>query len=214
MSDLRVDWCDFNAAIFAVTHWHYSKSMPSAKRVNIGIWENGAFVGAVVYGIGANRSIGLEFGLNMFSCTELCRVALAPDRVTPTTQILAATRKLLKSHSPNLHLIVSYADVDQQHHGGLYQADNWVYLGMTQLNGGSPKFKIHGKVLHGKQIRNLYGAGVNVDWLRKHVDPNAERFYTLGKHKYVYPLDKRMRKQVLPLSQPYPKPDATTEMDS
>lgn len=28
-----------------------------------------------------------------------------------------------------------------------------------------------------------------------------------GKHKYLYPLDKAMRKQIAPLAQPYPKKD-------
>jgi hypothetical protein len=42
-------------------------------------------------------------------------------------------------------------------------------------------------------------------WLRKYVNAEYEEFTTLGKYKYLMPLDKKMRQRVLPLSKPYPK---------
>ncbi len=35
--DLRVDWCSHKAAKYAVTHWHYSRTMPSGKLAKIGL---------------------------------------------------------------------------------------------------------------------------------------------------------------------------------
>jgi len=43
--DLRLDWCSHAAAKYAVEHWHYSKTMPVSKRVNIGVWEGEKFIG-------------------------------------------------------------------------------------------------------------------------------------------------------------------------
>jgi hypothetical protein len=202
----RVDWCDHAAARYACVHWHYSASLPGGKNVYFGVWEDGQFIGAVVYGYGANQHLGNAFGLQMTETVELCRVALRHDHQTPVTQILAVTLKMLKRQSPGLRLVISYADVDQGHHGGIYAGGNWVYLGMVQTNGGTPKFKVRGKVLHGRTVYQLFGRGSqNVEWLRTYIDPNAELVYTLGKHKYAYALDDAMRKQIAPLAQPYPK---------
>ena len=42
--DLKVDWCSYEAAKYAVMHWHYSKTMPAGKTVKLGVWENGRFI--------------------------------------------------------------------------------------------------------------------------------------------------------------------------
>lgn len=47
MTDLRLDFCSHEAAKHAVLRWHYSRAMPAAKLVRIGVWEDGRFVGAM-----------------------------------------------------------------------------------------------------------------------------------------------------------------------
>ena len=42
----------------------------------LGVWENGKFIGAVVFAWGANRHLAGEYKLKMTECAELCRVAL------------------------------------------------------------------------------------------------------------------------------------------
>ena len=76
--DLKIDWATHEAAKYAVEHWHYSRSLSSARNVYIGVWEDGEFVGVVVFGIGAgNVTNGQRYGLSR-SCqmAELTRVAL------------------------------------------------------------------------------------------------------------------------------------------
>lgn len=204
--ELKVDFCSYQASKYAVEHWHYSKCMPGGKRVQMGVWVGEKFSGTIIYGYGIQQFLGKRFGLVMSECVELCRVALEPNHAYPTSQVVARSIKLLKAQSPGLRLIVSYADIDENHHGGIYQAMNWIYMGMTQLNGGTPKFSVNGKVLHGRQVHSLWGKGSQqLEWLRKNKDPNAEKVFTKGKHKYLYPLDRAMRKQIAPLAQPYPK---------
>ncbi len=41
--DLRVDWCSHKAAKYAVTHWHYSQTMPMRPLVKIGGWEDAVY---------------------------------------------------------------------------------------------------------------------------------------------------------------------------
>ena len=57
-----------------------------------------------------------------------------------------------------------------------------------------------------RAMSNRYGRfGKNVGWLREHVDPHAQELKGVGKLRYAYPLDKRMRGRLLGLSKPYRK---------
>ncbi len=200
---LRIDWCSHEAAKYAVEHWHYSRTMPASKTVKVGVWEHGQFIGVVIFSRGSCPSIGKPFGLTQTECCELTRVALAPH-ATPTTRILAIALRMLRRQSPDLRLVISYADCDQGHHGGIYAGGGWLYIGKVQLDGGTPCWKIHGRKWHARTI-TARGWSASQEWLRANIDPHAEPVYTTGKHKYLFPLAEQMRWQLLPLVQPYPK---------
>ena len=72
MGDLRLDFCSHPAAKHAVMRRHYSRRMPNAKLVRIGVWESGRFVGAVIYGCGANRHLARPFSLQRRSIRSFC----------------------------------------------------------------------------------------------------------------------------------------------
>src|SRR5437870_3537910 len=101
--------CSFAAAAFACRWWHYSHSLPAAKRVLIGVWESGTFIGAIVFSRGNCPNIGRPFGLEQSQIAELTRVALRPHQ-TPTSRIVAIAVRLLRRQSPGLKLLVSFAD--------------------------------------------------------------------------------------------------------
>jgi|PersoiStandDraft_1058852.scaffolds.fasta_scaffold42179_1 hypothetical protein len=202
---LLLAWCSYAAARYAVEHWHYSRSMPAAKTVKVGVWELGRFIGAIVFSMGSNRHLGREFGLGPFECCELTRVALDRHQ-TPVSRTLRIALAMLKKQSPGLRAVVSYADVDHEHHGGIYAASGWTYLGMVQLNGGTPKWLIHGRVVHGRTVGSRWGRGTQrLEWLRAHVDPNTQKVFTLGKHKYAWFFDADLKTKFASLAQPYPK---------
>lgn len=199
---LHLDFCTHEAAKHAVMRWHYSRRMPKSKLVRIGVWEDNKFSGAVIYGIGANRNLARPFGLQDTEVCELVRVALAPGRRHPTSQVVAVSLKLLKRQSPGLRLVVSYADLGEGHLGTIYQAGGWLYLGTSEQG----YLKIHGRIVHPRTVYDRYGpGGQSVPWLRSNVDPNAERVEMAPKLKYVFPLDKAMRRQLAPQALPYPK---------
>lgn len=200
--ELRLDFCSHEAAKHAVMRWHYSRKMPNSKLARIGVWEAGRFVGAILFGVGANRHLARPFGLESTQVCELVRVALAPGRRHPTSKCVAISLKLLKRQSPGLRLVVSYADYGQGHVGTIYQAGGWIFLG--ESNQGY--LKVHGQVVHPRTIYDRYGkGGQSVPWLRANVDPHACRVEMAPKLKYVMPLDKSFRRQVEKLAQPYPK---------
>lgn len=199
--NLLVDWCDYEAAKYAVMHWHYSKAMPSGKIIKIGAWEARVFVGAVIFSRGANKHIGSPYGLNQIHVCELTRVALSNNHVCLTSKIVSCAIRLLKQQSKDLRLLISYADTEQAHIGTIYQAMNWIYEGECLADS---KMMVLGQITHRRTISSRYGT-YSLDWLQQHVDPEARVISCLPKHKYLYPLDKAMRRQILPLAQPYPK---------
>jgi hypothetical protein len=202
MNSLRLDWCSYEAAKYAVEHWHYSHNMPKSKNARIGVWEDGRFVGCVIFGMGASSHLGNPYGLDVFQAAELVRVALTKHN-NPVSKIVSIATRMLRREMPGLRLLVSYADPMQNHHGGIYQALNWIYVGDT-----SPDYYIldkngrkwHSRVVSPKGYKSQYGV------MRKAIRPDeGEKVITLGKHKYLMPLDDDMRRQIEPLRKPYPK---------
>ena len=202
MKKLRLEFCSHEAARHAVRRWHYSRKMPAAKLVRVGVWEGGRFVGAILYGSGANRHLARPFGLKGTEACELVRVALAPGREHPTSKCLAISLKLLRRQSPGLKLIVSYADTKEGHLGVIYQATNWLYLGAAT----QPYLRVRGKIEHPRSLYDRYGrGGQQIAWLRANVDPHAARVAMKPKLKYVYCFDGKLRKELEAIAKPYPK---------
>ena len=210
---LRIDWASHDAARYACENWHYSGVIPVGKLVKVGAWENDRFIGVVLFGRGANNNMLRPFGLKQDEGCELVRIALK-DHETPVSKIMSIAIKFLKQKSPRLRLIVSYADADQNHHGGIYQATNWIYDGLKNA-GSMGAFIINGKKVHPKSVHSK-GIKQTISEVRKFLDPNATIFYTKGKHRYLMPLDREMRKRIEPLALPYPKrvKQATTDDQS
>lgn len=198
--DLKVDWCSYKAAKYAVENWHYSRTMPAMKLVKIGIWESGAFIGAVIFGIGCNRNIGSPYGLKQTEICELVRVA-TKSHASHISQILRQCIRLLSNQSSGLRLIVSYADTAQGHHGGIYQAQNWIYTGPSKQE---MRIQIGDKEFHKRSVSQLYGT-TKMDILAQATGEPVKWVKEQLKHKYLYPLDKAMRRQIEKLRQPYPK---------
>ncbi len=206
--ELTIAGCSYDAAKAAVYRWHYSRAMPSSKLVRFGVWEEGRFVGAIVYGVGANRHLASPFGLQPTEACELVRVALAPatNRHWPTSKCVATSLKLLKRQSPGLRLVVSYADMKEGHVGTIYQATNFIYLGPSK----QPYLKILGEIVHPRTAYDRYGpGGQSVATLRRTVDPNARRVEMPAKLKYVYPFDRKMRRMLQASALPYPTRNAS-----
>lgn len=187
---LKIDWATHEAAKFACENWHYSKCLPVGKMVKIGAWENNKFIGVVLFARGANHNMGKQFNLGQDECVELVRIALTRHK-TPVSKIMSVAIKWLKSSNDGIKLVVSYADPDQGHYGGIYQATNWLYAGLSMK---AVKIWYKGKWAHKKTVDD---AGVDQTNLPKKV--------VQGKHKYLFALDDKIKAKIKVLSKPYPK---------
>ena len=194
--NLKIDWATHKAAKYACENWHYSGTVPASRSAYIGAWENGNFIGVIIFSLGASPSLGNPYGLKMTECCELTRVALRQHQ-SEVTKMIAVGIIMLKKANPKSRLIVSFADTFHGHHGGIYQGGNWIYSGDTDIS------KMY-KLPNGQLVdpRRYNGHGHNK---KQPIPMGAILINTTPKHRYLMPLDKKMRKQILPLSKPYPK---------
>ncbi len=199
---LSVDWCSLKAAQYAVQHWHYSGSLPPQPHVRVGVWEDTNFIGCIIFARGANNNLYLPYGLEQTEGCELVRVALRQHQ-TPVSRLLRIAIKKLKSFCPGMRLVVSFADPNHGHHGGIYQASGWIYTGRT-----SPRKMYedkNGKLWHSR-VCSETGTTQAFRKTRRVPRPSECRMINIeGKHRYLLPLDSEIRQRILPLSQPYPK---------
>lgn len=199
---MRLSIATPKAVRYACMNFHYAKAVPVCKYGFNVFNDKGEWCGVIIYGTGANNHIADPFGLYQGEVLELVRVALNGKQET-TSQCLAMSIRELHKIAPQVKIIVSYADCDQNHAGIIYQATNWLYLGKMNEN-QIGAYIVNGKKTHPK---SLYEKGYkqNIDWLRKNVDSKAEVFYTTGKHKYIYVFDKKLRKKYKGQCKEYPK---------
>jgi hypothetical protein len=191
---LKIDWATHQAAKYACLNWHYSKSVPVGKLVKVGAWENDKFIGVVIFSHGANKSIGSPYNLDLQSCCELTRVALTHHE-NDVSKILALAIQFLKKCCPKIKLIVSYADPEQGHVGTIYQATNWIYVGLNK--GSHYLLKLpNGKIVHPRTASMMFKSIKNL---------NLEKITVTKKHVYLMAIDQEIKKQVLLLKQDNPK---------
>jgi hypothetical protein len=207
-STLKIDWATHEAAKYAVENWHYSKTLPVGKMARVGAWEDGRFIGVVIFAWGMNKDLGTPYKLKLGQCAELVRVALTQHQ-SAVSKILAIAIRFLKKQSSGLRLLVSFADPSEGHHGGIYQANGWQYTGTSPQ---SFEWVLNGKRLNRRAYtgQQFGGGKSSVAGIPK----RAIKRKVQGKHRYLMPLDKEMKKQILPLAKPYPKRASSETRDT
>jgi len=192
---LKVDWATHDAASYACKHWHYSQCMPVGKIVKVGVWENDIFIGVVLFSRGANRGLMSQIGLKQIEGCELTRIALNRHH-TPVTRIIRIAFLFLKKSSPGMKVCFSFADKEQNHHGGIYQGGNWIYLGETLP---ADEYIFKGKRWHGRAFRKSNGSHL------KYLDKGLQIIKGSQKHRYLYIFDKAFKKEFHKKEYKYPK---------
>lgn len=201
-ADLRIDWATHAAAKYAVENWHYSKSLPVPPLVKVGVWESEKFVGVVIFSRGANNNLLKPFGLAQTEGCELTRVAFT-SHSSPVSRVIKLAMAFLKRNSSELRLIVSFADPSEGHHGGIYQAGNWIYTGRQPPT--VEYIAPDGKQWHGRMVSKDGKIKVQGKYRPCWRVDQCQPIQKQGKHRYLMPLDDAMRKQIAPLAKPYPK---------
>lgn len=184
---------------YACLQFHYAKAVPSSPYAYNVYNENGEWCGVVIFGPGASPNLGVSVGLNQGEYLELVRVALNGKQPC-TSEVVAACLRQVHKDAPEVKIIISFADKDQNHFWTIYQATNWIYLGDFGVK-RAQSYIINGKKYHNKTIHDR---GLSKDQLLK-IDPNMVEVSSLGKRKYIWVFDKRLRKEWQKKAMPYPK---------
>jgi hypothetical protein len=198
---MRLVLASNKAVRYACLNFHYAKSIP-VNTIGFSVFnDKNEWCGVVLYGTGATINIANPYNLKQGQVIELVRMALNGKQES-TSKALSISLKIIKKYVPLCKLIVSYADIDQNHFGTIYQATNWIFTGSCNENTRTG-FIINGKKVHNK---SLYGMGKkqNLQGARE-IDINATEFISKGKLKYIYPLHNSILPLCNRLKKDYPK---------
>ena len=179
-------------------NFHYAKSVPSASFAYNVYNTNGDWCGVVIFGNGTARQLSKNMGVWQGEVLELVRVALN-GKQGYTSQAVSMALKQLHKDAPYCKMVVSFSDHRQHHLGTIYQATNWIYLGVS-VNTSKKEYLFHGKWIHPRTFDNTHAIR----------DTLPQRRIS-NKFKYVYVFDKRLRKEWNKKALPYPKDKDLTE---
>jgi len=207
---MRLEIASSKAIRYACMKFHYANSVPVNTFGYSVFNDENEWCGVILYGTGANNNIGKAYCLSQGEVIELVRMALNGKHKS-TSKALAISMRLIKKDVQLARLLISYADIDQEHYGTIYQATNWIYVGTSMLNATDSSWVVNGNRYHGRIISDWVKkkGGLNgmsrKEFLQTYYDSNAYEYITKGKRKYIYPLDKSLVPLCQSLAKPYPK---------
>ena len=189
------------ARSLVISH-HYSHRWPNAPSFVVTWHEDGGLFGdrgAAVAAVTFSPAGGWKE-----TTLELSRLVRVPGLDAPLTSLIgAAVRELRRQLMDSL--VISYADPEAGHHGGIYQAASWKYAGTYGSN--IPRWIIDGIELHQREVSDRWGSIVG---LKERLGDRLVQRVPEPKHLYWRPLNSRGRAKAERLglkSLPYPKPD-------
>jgi len=172
-------------AVALVKTYHYSRRSPGSVQ----------FVGTLHMPGGLFGDFGEAIAACFFSSPptrwseevlELTRLVRKDGVRVPLTLLIRLCVARLKADGHNL--LVSFADAQQGHHGGIYQAGGWNYHG--QRDRACDGVIINGKFWPGRTCNANWGTR-SPELLREKLKCDVQPHYDIGKHLYWRSLGKR-----------------------
>ena len=206
MSDLVMTGATPDEIWPLVRDFHYSGRNPGlvrhafAWREPGGLFgETGEPVAAISYSQPVNRNFPPE-------SVELSRLVRRNDFEGNLSEFVAWSLRWLRQHT-DTPFALSYADTGHGHHGGIYQATNFHYVGVF-ASGHIGYQAEDGSFVHRRICNGRFGTS-GIEGIAK-IKPAWLPVYGEPKHLYIFPLRQKWKKIAVqqgwePL--PYPKPD-------
>ncbi len=184
-----------------VKEHHYSHRLPSAVKLCYGDVETGP--PRVLH---ACCLMSIATGRWEEPLWELTRLVRLPAYSSPLTKLVSKALGYIRQHSL-VDLIVSFADAEEDHHGGIYQSCSWVYDGIRsdRLDG----FNIEGEFVPARTCNATYGTSSVTGLKAKLSGKTVEPHFDSGKHCYWKAISRTGMQKAIRLglrSQGYPKP--------
>lgn len=185
-----------------IEKYHYTHKF-SSTRYALGIFyleenehmffsgTNETLIGCMTYGHPvSNRTVdSIVDGIQLDEVLELTRlVCLDGYGKNLESYAIGQSFQWLKQHDTVVKVLVSYADPEQTHTGGIYRATNWIYqgCGATKLMPDySLKLEENGMWIHSRTVSSKFG-NKSIDNLAKKIGKTFWRKEETSKHRYIY----------------------------
>lgn len=163
---------------------HYARRVPSISH-SFGLFKSKELVGVCTYGLPASPHLCMGICGERYKdiVIEFNRMCLLDNEPNEASFFIGKTLKAL----PMPQIVVSFADTGQDHTGYIYQATNWVYLGVTDYGRKPRSDRITGNK-HGRHETNM----------------DVPLVYRTQKHRYVYFRGSKRQKHNMQLALKYP----------
>jgi hypothetical protein len=165
--------------------------------------ENEQLIGCMTYGHPvSNRTVdSIVDGLELDEVLELTRLVILDGYgKNIESYSIAQSFQWMKDNDKRVKVLVSYADPEQSHTGGIYRATNWIYqgCGYSKL---MPDFSLlleeGGLWMHSRTVGAKFG-NKSVENLAKRIGRTFWRKEETAKHRYIYFLcDKKEKKRMM-----------------
>jgi hypothetical protein len=191
VKDYKVSLCNRKEIADFIEKWHYSKNVNGLQTTYcFKLEDHGNLIGAMMYGKIAMKGVWKKYAENESDIIELRRLCCIDDTPKNTeSYFIGVTLRWLRKNT-NIKMVISYADSNFGHTGVIYQATNFVRVGMTT---GGRVILYDGKRYHDKTIRTRYKGELKpfAKKIREALESGeAEYIQTTGKHIYLLNLRK------------------------
>ena len=200
---MKLTKANSKAIKYACKNFHYSQSVPTVQYAYNVYNDKDEWCGVILFGGGANNNLAKSFNLRNGEVLELERVALN-GKQEQTSKAVSIALRLLHKENPIVKLIVSYADHRQKHLGIIYQATNWIYLGMTKTS--DFQYFYNGKWTHERTINSKSN--------KEELKATLQKRQNSNKFKYVYCFDKELKEKYNEIKKEYPNKEDLTDKDA
>lgn len=156
---------------------HYAQRLPSISFA-YGCFIKGELEGILTIGKPASNSLcegvcGKDYKQYVYELNRLC-----VNEGLPKNTLSKFVSRVLRDLSKEKIILISYADEGANHHGYIYQATNWIYLGKTKSR--TDKYTPGNR--HSRHYDNKY------NYLRK---------FRSAKYRYLYIPNKKFKRECL-----------------
>lgn len=179
---------------------HYAKRK-CQRMFCFGLYIDGSLEGIITYGMPPSPQVGRGFlgeehRTKVIELNRLCINSTAPKN--SASFLVGNSLKKLQGWA-----VVSYADGAMGHVGYVYQATNFIYCGAAKAH--DKEYFIDGEWVHAKVLTNR-GITAPSQWAKEN---NIKVKHPQPKHRYIYFVDKSLRKYLKYNPMPYPKGESS-----
>lgn len=201
---------------------HYSHKWTSCKHA-LGIFHtentpnaffegvNEKLIGCIIYGspVGREAVSSISDNIKTNEVLELTRLWIADNYgKNIESYSISQSFRWLKANDANIKVLISYADPEYGHSGGIYRATNWKYQGRGKLTSDhtvdykdkgnySIRLTENGKWIHSRTVGVMYGSRALAN-LKKEIGHTFWKKLEPTKHRYIYFLcNKKEKKRLL-----------------